>query len=244
MQTEAVIKKAYRRTALKHHPDKNPGNAKAAEEFHRLSTAYDVLTDATARAAHDQARSARIARRKRDAAYDVGRRQMKEDLEARERASKRQRTDASEAERVFARELERAKQDASRRKAERDAELKRGMEERAEEDMVQQGDDRTVKVRLRKKKEEAWSEDGISKAMGQYGEVDSVVVGKKSALVVYKTSAGAHKAVGDDTYQVTFLHKPQQPTFTPQFEDITLMRMRMAERKRMEQEIRAREAQD
>ncbi|KAK2104793.1 DnaJ (Hsp40), sub C, member 17 [Saguinus oedipus] len=48
------VKKAYRQKALSCHPDKNPDNPKAAELFHQLSQALEVLTDAAARAAYDK----------------------------------------------------------------------------------------------------------------------------------------------------------------------------------------------
>lgn len=47
------IKAAYRRQALRHHPDKNGGSREAEERFKRCSEAFSTLTDATARAAYD-----------------------------------------------------------------------------------------------------------------------------------------------------------------------------------------------
>lgn len=51
---EEEIKKAYRKLAMKHHPDRNPDNPKAEEHFKEAKEAYEVLTDSDKRAAYDQ----------------------------------------------------------------------------------------------------------------------------------------------------------------------------------------------
>lgn len=48
------IKKAYRKLALQHHPDKNPGNAQAEEKFKEAAEAYGVLSDEEKRARYDR----------------------------------------------------------------------------------------------------------------------------------------------------------------------------------------------
>ena len=48
------IKKAYRKTAMKYHPDRNPGDKTAEEKFKELGEAYEVLSDADKRARYDQ----------------------------------------------------------------------------------------------------------------------------------------------------------------------------------------------
>lgn len=48
------IKKAYRKLALKYHPDRNPGDKEAEEKFKEAAEAYDVLSDADKRAKYDQ----------------------------------------------------------------------------------------------------------------------------------------------------------------------------------------------
>ena len=52
--TEAEIKKAYRRLAMKYHPDRNPNDKEAEERFKEAKEACEVLTDAPKRAAYDQ----------------------------------------------------------------------------------------------------------------------------------------------------------------------------------------------
>ena len=52
------IKKAYRKLALKYHPDKNPGNKEAEEKFKKMSEAYAVLSDDQKRKNYDQFGSA------------------------------------------------------------------------------------------------------------------------------------------------------------------------------------------
>ena len=52
--SEEDLKKAYRRLAMKWHPDRNPDNPKAEEHFKEAKEAYEVLSDANKRAAYDQ----------------------------------------------------------------------------------------------------------------------------------------------------------------------------------------------
>ncbi|EGE07607.1 cell cycle control protein [Trichophyton equinum CBS 127.97] len=78
---DSEIRRAYRRTALKYHPDKiaNPTPADI-EKFHLLQIAYDL---------YDNAREARERKKRENELLEGARRKMKEDLEARERGVKR-----------------------------------------------------------------------------------------------------------------------------------------------------------
>ena len=52
--SEADLKKAYRRLAMKYHPDRNPDNAEAEEHFKEVKEAFEILSDARKRQAYDQ----------------------------------------------------------------------------------------------------------------------------------------------------------------------------------------------
>src|SRR4030095_7063486 len=52
--TEVEVKKAYRRLAMKYHPDRNPDDHEAEGRFKEVKEAYEILTDKQKRSAYDQ----------------------------------------------------------------------------------------------------------------------------------------------------------------------------------------------
>ena len=54
LEFDAEVKKAYRKLAMKFHPDRNPGDKEAEDNFKEAAEAYQVLHDAEKRAIYDQ----------------------------------------------------------------------------------------------------------------------------------------------------------------------------------------------
>jgi DnaJ family protein C protein 17 len=139
--SESEIRRAYRRTALKYHPDKisNPTQADF-EKFHLLQIANDVLSDPSVRQLYDNAREARMRKQRERDMMDAAERKMREDLEAGERAAAASRggpqgvkrpwsgaDDAAEAE--LQRKIEQIQEDVRRRRVAMQEKRQREMEE-------------------------------------------------------------------------------------------------------------------
>ncbi|KAF2161272.1 hypothetical protein M409DRAFT_28310 [Zasmidium cellare ATCC 36951] len=126
---ESEIRRGYRKTALKYHPDKVGANPEALDKFHLLQIAYDVLLDTNVRQLYDNARRAREEKKQRESAYSDRRRQLKEDLERRESAGIKRKRDEYQAEEAFQQELNRLAADGARRRKEREEQLRREAQE-------------------------------------------------------------------------------------------------------------------
>ncbi|KAJ5152300.1 hypothetical protein N7492_010595 [Penicillium capsulatum] len=160
---ESEIRRAYRRTALKYHPDKikNPTQADI-DKFHLLQIANDVLSDPSVRQLYDNAREARLRKQRERDMMDAAKRRMREDLEARERAgaaamggaAPRQGVKRSwmaagdeDAEEKLQREIERIAEDGRRRRREAEDKLKRELDE--EQKVMQEEEEEARRARDR-----------------------------------------------------------------------------------------------
>ena len=61
--TEAELKVAFRKLAMQHHPDRNPGDTECESRFKQLNEAYEILKDGDRRAVSERARGVREVRR-------------------------------------------------------------------------------------------------------------------------------------------------------------------------------------
>ncbi|KAL3423337.1 Pre-mRNA-splicing factor cwf23 [Phlyctema vagabunda] len=82
--SESELRRAYRKTALKYHPDK-VGKDFDPNKYELFQAANDVLSDPELKAKYDNHRAAKLQKQRANVLFEGRRRQMKEDLEARER---------------------------------------------------------------------------------------------------------------------------------------------------------------
>ncbi|KAF2806391.1 DnaJ-domain-containing protein [Mytilinidion resinicola] len=208
--SESDIKRAYRKTSLQYHPDKNPGKLDVIEKFHLLAIARDVLLDPEAKALYDRLRQQKRQRELEHQLLDGKRRQMKEDLEARENGFKRKRNDDFDAEEKLAREIRRLAEDGKRRRMQREEMLSRKKQEgeEPEESSIVESDtapppkspsevpdeNRTVKVCwLREGAGVAIDKTKLAEIFSKFGKTDSVWVRKDKK--VRRSDATKHKSV-------------------------------------------------
>ncbi|XP_063039729.1 dnaJ homolog subfamily C member 17 [Engraulis encrasicolus] len=218
--TSKDIKKAYRQKALKCHPDKNPDNPKAAELFHQLSQALEILTDAAARAAYDKVRAAKRAAEERTRKLDDKRKKIKLDLEAREREAEAESTREVKVTRTLEEEIARLREEGSKQLAEEQRliqeQIDRQRAARLQTDSsytdggigVHRSDGTTPKLKLKwksKKEDEkngGYSQEFLLSLLQKYGDVQNVVMSSKkrgSAVAEFASIKAAELAFRNES---------------------------------------------
>ncbi|KAI5476680.1 DnaJ family protein [Pseudohyphozyma bogoriensis] len=203
--TQAEIQRAYRMRSLKVHPDRNPDNPQAAQLFHELRVAFDLLADPTQRASFDALLAARNARKLRFQGLDNKRKAMAEDLDRREREYKKAKGEQDKQARDEKNELERLKEAGRKMREEREKaamdvlkrdeevdrikeeERKKRKQEQERGGVVELGElDMTVRIKwVRAKRSDVVDADGVRRMLrelagaGAEQDVDSVVLSSK-----------------------------------------------------------------
>ncbi|XP_043999225.1 dnaJ homolog subfamily C member 17 [Gambusia affinis] len=215
--TTKEIKKAYRQKALTCHPDKNPDNPKAAELFHQLSQALEVLTDAAAKAAYDKICAAKKQAEERNKKLDDKRKKIKLDLEARERRAEAQSQEEVQITRTLEEEIARLREEGSRQLEEEQRLIREQIQREREAQSgsyIQRGGEIysqsnvTPKLKLKwkcKKDDElngGYSQDILLKLLHKYGDVLNVIISSKkkgSAVVEFSSVRAAELAVKNES---------------------------------------------
>uniref|UniRef100_A0A2K5PEG9 J domain-containing protein n=1 Tax=Cebus imitator TaxID=2715852 RepID=A0A2K5PEG9_CEBIM len=207
------VKKAYRQKTVSCHPDKNPDNPRAAELFHQLSQALEVLAHAAARAGSGKPRS----RQQRGPRNDEKGKKVKLDLDARERQAQAQESEEEEEEeesrstRTLEQEIEHLREEGSRQPEEQQRLLRE--QKRQEHDQRLTGKTEntegqgTPRLKLKwkcKKEGEAeggYSKDGLLRLVQKEREVLNLVLSSKkagTAAVEFATVRAAELAVQNE----------------------------------------------
>ncbi|XP_047997979.1 dnaJ homolog subfamily C member 17 [Leguminivora glycinivorella] len=203
--TEPEIKKAYRKKALQCHPDKNPDDPKAAEAFHELSRALEILTDAAARSAYDKVLRAKEAAKLRHKELDSKRQKLKEDLERREReAMSGSGMSNLTDEQKLAAEIQRLQKEGSRLLQEEQKRVKEEIQRSLGRltDPVWDSSLNRIKIKWKADKTDesngGYDEATLRKFLKKYGDIVALIISPKkkgSALVEFTSKEASDMAI-------------------------------------------------
>ncbi|XP_024285811.1 dnaJ homolog subfamily C member 17 isoform X2 [Oncorhynchus tshawytscha] len=196
--TAKEIKKAYRQKALTCHPDKNPDNPKAADLFHQLSQALEVLTDAAARAAYDKICAAKKHAEERNNKLDAKRRKIKLDLEARERQAEAHSAEQFQNTRTLEEEIARLREEGSRQLQEEQRLIKEQIQRERETQLHHTG---TSDYTSTDSAVGRHSKSNVTPKL-KYGDVLNVLISSKkrgSAVVEFETVKAAELAYKNES---------------------------------------------
>ncbi|XP_042240649.1 dnaJ homolog subfamily C member 17-like [Homarus americanus] len=214
---EQEIRKSYRKEALKCHPDKNPDNPDAAEEFDRLKKILEILLDPGTRRAYDKVLKSRKAAAVRAREVDAKTQRLRSDLEERERRAQRSRDPQLSEEEKFRRELKRLEEEGERLIEEEltrvnkqvEEELSRGTAKVSKSKETPSTDSNAHRVKVKWAATEDWpgyTEQDIHQLFFKWGDINALVMQQKTkkgtALIDFKTKQGADMAVQFEKGQV------------------------------------------
>ncbi|OUM66500.1 hypothetical protein PIROE2DRAFT_59319 [Piromyces sp. E2] len=197
--TQKEIRRAYYKKALKYHPDKTD-DKEAIRIFLKLTKAYEVLCDPKKRREYDEKLKAKLHQKARIEKFDAKRRQMKEDLDLKERAYKRQKTEEALSQEQLKNEINRLREEGLKI-------LNQAMEEDKEEEEINkknidsQISDMDKTIILKWKIKYNYSEEDLEAIFSKYGDIDylKIKLSKKkgTAVIQFKSLYSAYSVVQD-----------------------------------------------
>lgn len=207
------IKKAYRKTALQCHPDKNPGNKDAAAKFIQLKAILELLINPESRKAYDSLRKAKLQTKLRLERQDSTRKKLREDLERREKESAQNKYDSRTEEERLRAEIERLRKEGKRQIEEEMEAMQKKLLEDLEEEARQAASQSSIyRMKLKwKKSDPTYNEKSLNEIFSKFGTLSALVVSKKggSALLEYQD---LHVARLSARHAVTIQENPIQAT--------------------------------
>uniref|UniRef100_A0A915PCJ3 J domain-containing protein n=1 Tax=Setaria digitata TaxID=48799 RepID=A0A915PCJ3_9BILA len=220
--TDVQIVKAFRKAALKWHPDKNPDRKHEAQEmFLRISKAFELLSDSAARAAYDHVLAAKTAHsiyiQRRQQNESEKRRKLREELERREANVLNAQQEEERAKRELEKEIERLRKEGSkllqRERENIEQEIRKNM------DVEEQSSGLLARYKLKWKRDDDrcnYNEEDFRKLFSKYGHISDIIVsnGNKGMAILefdeLLDMEGVEKEAGkpDIPITVTCLQKP------------------------------------
>lgn len=186
------------------HPDKNPDDPKAAETFHELSRALEILTDASAREAYDRVLKAKAAAKLRHQQLDSKRQKLKEDLERREKEACSGSTVNLTDEQKLAAEILRLQKEGSRLLQEEQQRVKEEIQRTMGKlkEPVWDSSLNRIKIKWKADKNDpsngGYDEALLRKFLKKYGNIIALIMSPKkkgSALVEFSSKEASEMAV-------------------------------------------------
>ncbi|ESO04760.1 hypothetical protein HELRODRAFT_185580 [Helobdella robusta] len=177
LSSEKLVKKAYRKQALKLHPDKNPNNPKAAEQFQLLQKAFELLSDPVQKDEYDRVIKAKEQAEQKRREMDAVRKRFADKLVADEAKVKKQK----EEEDAFKLQEELIKQARLNAEREREAEEERDRLKRKlmKESKMKDGDNEggyNVKVKWKPSPGHGYDEKKLKAIFSKYGAVRELIL--------------------------------------------------------------------
>jgi len=214
--TTSEINSAYRREALKYHPDKNPDNPEAAVKFQKVKKAHEVLKDETERKNFDNKHKAKQQRKKKNVEMESKRKKMTEDLNRREQeAQSQKRQKKGKKPEVSPEDMNWLKKDKPFKSP-----ISQMHGEKSTPTTSGSSGSNTIRVKWSKKK--TLTKEDITEDFSKFGTIDLVVFseekkkkGRPGALISFKNPLDAQTAMQGtmEGYEMSWPSK--QPPTTP-----------------------------